>query len=151
MADPMKRRIHLIDRKTHQPSPDGEPAFWCPVCDSMHIAPRSMWAWNGDFDRPTLGPVTPGAKFSYVVSHEQRAHSYWILARPGKDGTIKFDDRESALRAAPSADWQPKEVHVPARRYVHCHTYIRDGSIQVLPDSERLKGQTVPLPEWELR
>lgn len=36
---------------------------------------------------------------------------------------------------------------VPSRR---CHSYIKDGKIQFLPDCfHSLKGQTVDLPDWE--
>jgi hypothetical protein len=136
----MKRRIQLAG---------GEPTFWCPVCDRPHVAPARMWKWNGDCDRPTLTAVAPGEKFSYLTYHDLPASAHWILVRPGKQGTLRYASRQLAAGAAPGPDWKPKEIRVPASRHVHCHTYIKDGLIKVLADSERFGGQTLPLPEWE--
>jgi len=34
---------------------------------------------------------------------------------------------------------------------IRCHSFVRDGNIQFLPDcGHKLKGQTVPLPEIDL-
>lgn len=138
------------------------PAYWCPVCDAPHTL-DARWKWNGDVVKPTFGPAKPGDKFSYLSYTTIPAHSFWVLARPpvkvgvdwkpGKVGADRYNTKGEAVQALAAAGlppgWEPHESRVPSEMRVYCHVYIRDGNIQVLPDSKALKGQTVPLQPWD--
>lgn len=145
-----RRRIHLWW---------GQPAYWCPVCDHPHMIntdtskPGPAWSWNGDYDYPSIGPSAPGEKFSVLYFSDRPSRTVWRLARPGKTGADEYPTEEAALQARKDAGlnvllWKPEKVHVAAHRHVYCHTYVRNGTIQILPDSERLGRRTMPLPEW---
>lgn len=150
MSDPV---IHMLH---------GHPAYWCPVCKAPH-ALDGRWKWNGDVVKPTFSAAKPGDKFSYLSYSTLPIRSHWVLARPpvkvgvnvlpGKVGTFKYIDKGEAVEAMVAAklppEWQPQEVRVPSEMRVYCHVYVRDGNIQVLPDSQSLKGQTLPLQPWD--
>lgn len=142
----MNEVIHLIA---------GQPAYWCPVCKQPHRintdlnASKVAWSWNGDYVKPSFGPATPQSKFSILFFSDRRAYSGFRLVRPGKAGTLTYPTKEAAEAAAPGPEWKAEPYTHPAGRHVYCHVYVKAGMIQILPDSESLGGQTIPLQPWD--
>lgn len=119
-------------------SEQGYASFWCPGCEEGHsirvtiggkkLLPDPVWTWNGSVEAPT---VTPSVCVSGTEFTEQGKKDYamWVAAGCPKDGLGEIDSRP-----------------------VCCHSFITDGKIIFLGDcTHALKGQTVPLPEWEAR
>lgn len=85
---------------------------------------RPVWQFNGDLERPTLAP-------SILL---RRGHYCNTPAVPG-DCACDFQER---YPDEPPLKWP----------CVICHSFVRDGRIQFLPDcTHALAGQTVDLPE----
>jgi hypothetical protein len=127
----------------------GQPAYWCPVCKHPHrvavrppFQPNRQWTFNGNYDKPTFSP-------SVHVYIDYASDAHFILARPGKRGTLKFETAEAALAARPSDAWEPVAVGGGARRETLCHVHITDGKIHILADSKKLGGKTLPLEPWD--
>ncbi len=90
--------------------------FWCPACDKPHgvrVAGPQAWSFNGDQERPTLGPSvlvhTDGAarltgKTGILVTSPQpgyRCHSFV------RDGRIEYCPDCSHAMAGKSVDLPP--------------------------------------------
>lgn len=139
----MKRRIHILH---------GHPAYWCPVCKWPHHL-DGRWKWNGDFDKPTFSAAAPGQRFSYLSYVPAHKYKAWHLVKPGKLGDIGYATKERAEEVAREAalgpEWVAKEIVRDLPQRTICHVYVRDGNIQILPDSKALGGQTLPLEEWD--
>lgn len=113
---------------------DGLVRFKCPGCDDTHgvyVEPagdgraRPVWGFNGDGDKPTFTPSVLCQFFKYAF----------------KPGTPEF--REDVQRA------RETQTRLQGRDMV-CHSFVRDGMIQFLPDStHELAGKTVPLPDFD--
>lgn len=114
--------------------------FHCPGCNDEHgvrvttppagyelrepSPPHPCWTWNGNLDLPTFSP-------SVLVTRGHFCHNPPVPGNCACDFQERFPDEE------PWA-W-------PCTR---CHSFVRDGRIQFLPDStHKLAGQTVDLPE----
>ena len=73
--------IQRIEQSTPE---DPEFLFFCPGCKEGHwfktTGGHPLWAWNGDFDKPTINPSIHVA----ASRPEHRCHS-WV-----RDGRIKF-------------------------------------------------------------
>ena len=132
----------------------GHPAFWCPVCGHPHWL-DGRWKWNGSFDKPTFGPTAPGARFSFLSFSGGHVRKLWRLERPGKVGQQEFATQEDAqaeiARAGLGPEWKVVAATKEVPRRVYCHSYVRDGKIQILSDTPHaLAGQTVALESWTL-
>jgi hypothetical protein len=97
--------------------------WWCPGCKELHMVNTgpSGWTFNGDYDKPTFAPSVLVTGGHYMDG--------WM--GPGCWCTFDRDHPE-----------------FPPTRFecVRCHTFIRDGQIQFLPDcSHSLAGQTVAM------
>lgn len=105
----------------------GHLRFDCPGCGGPHIVNltgQHAWAFNGDFERPTLSP-------SVLV----RTGHY--CNRPPVPGNCACDFQQRFPDEDPW-DW-PCSI---------CHSYVREGRIEFLNDcTHSLAGQTVELPE----
>jgi len=101
--------------------------FWCPGCNEAHgisCAPGG-WTWNGDANRPTFHP-------SVLVRSGHYVHG-------DTPGNCYCDFAQRHPEAAADCKWKCSR----------CHSFVRDGQIQFLPDcTHELAGQTVPLPAW---
>lgn len=128
----------------------GHPAYWCPVCEHPHHL-DGRWKWNGDYNKPTFGPSSPGAKSSFLSYYDAPARKYWRLERTDKKkvGEQQFDTEAEANAAKPHDLWVARQVTTPAKRRVFCHVHVTDGMIRILPDTPGpLGGKTVPLQPW---
>ena len=100
------------------------PVDWTPpgMERSPENAGKPIWGFNGDLERPTLTPS--------------------ILWRTGHyAGAMPLGECPICKRA------QEREHETFC---VVCHSFVRDGRIQFLPDcTHALAGQTVDLPEIE--
>ena len=94
-------------------------AFWCPGCLEHHTV-TSVWTFNGDYDKPTFLPsvlLTSG----HHVPGWQGPDCWCSYNREHPEDTDPFVCRR-------------------------CHSYVKDGNIEFLPDSTHaLAGKTVPL------
>ncbi len=107
--------------------PNGQARIKCPGCGYDHALNtdpsngRPCWGFNGDLDRPTFSPSLL-CRTGHFVPGQPPAEQCNICLECARDG-------------------QPTVCSI-------CHSYIRDGMIEFLPDSTHaLAGQTVPLPE----
>ena len=98
-------------------------SFQCPGCGQDHCLPLTgpnAWRFNGDAERPTLQPSILAKGVKVKLGPDGKWHGGFEL---GPDG-----------EPLPSV----------------CHSFVTDGRIQFLPDSNHaLAGQTVDLPEVE--
>jgi len=105
----------------------GHLRFDCPGCGEPHIVNLTglhAWTFNGDLEHPTLSP-------SVLVRRGHYCNNPPVPGDCACDFQQRFPDEEPW-------DW-PCSI---------CHSYVRDGRIQFLPDSTHaLAGQTVELPE----
>jgi len=98
--------------------------FNCPGCGNVHTINIAMngWRWNGDTECPTIEPS--------------------ILHRSGHHITEAHDGECWC-------NFKTRYGYEPSFHCVRCHSYVRDGNIEFLPDcSHELAGQTVPLSEY---
>ena len=101
--------------------------FKCPGCGDIHSIPvdAGRWTWNGDVDRPTVSPSLLVTSGHYIERLEPRY--CWC----------QFNAERVAKGEEPTDN-----------SCYRCHSFIREGQIQFLPDcSHALSGQTVDLPE----
>jgi len=99
--------------------------FWCPGCDCPHSIKfgGNSWQWDGSVTKPTINPSVLIRSGHYAQGHE------------GPDCWCKYNIEHPE-------DSSKFECGV-------CHSFIHNGLIQFLDDcTHKLKGQTVPLPEW---
>lgn len=109
---------------------DGEDflTYWCQGCEASHTVhigsgygPR--WRWNGSADAPTFEP------------------SVFIRTGHHVPGVKLMPDGRCGFCVSAEEDGHPTLCSV-------CHTFIRDGRVQFLPDcTHRYAGQTLPLPD----
>lgn len=116
-------------------------AFHCPGCNEEHVLPVlwtpegavlsphtigvGRWRFNGDLVTPTIDPSVL-VRSGHFAQHFNEGGSCWC--------------EYNAVHADNPA---------PFVCYL-CHSYVRDGLIEFLPDSTHaLAGQTVALPEVE--
>ncbi|NMW24036.1 ammonia monooxygenase [Rhodanobacter denitrificans] len=102
--------------------------FDCPGCGEPHVVNVSGghpgWTFNGDFERPTLSP-------SVLVRTGHYCNNPPVPGNCACDFQQRFPDQDPW-------DW-PCSI---------CHSYVRDGRIEFLPDSTHaLAGKTVELPD----
>ena len=98
--------------------------FWCPGCKCGHAVwttkrndRGATWSFNGNMDRPTFEP-------SLLVTHET-----W----------------EPPVTPENLEQWKVKPWEQTKVKKI-CHSFVRDGRIQFLPDcTHALRGQTVPM------
>lgn len=148
---------------------------WCPGCDLSHpftidappvpdgerLNNGVTWEWNGDLERPTFSP----SLLCYSSVHlcegehdpepcpdydtcEATSHAIGYVV----DGALRFrfpgGPPEGAQRVYCCGD----RPHTREPAYGNCHSFLRDGRWEFLPDSaHHLAGQTVdmvPLPDW---
>jgi hypothetical protein len=98
--------------------------FLCPGCNEIHSVSTlpNGWAFNGDFEKPTLSP-------SILV----RSGHY---AKDAEPGNCWCDFSE---RTGQTSDF----------KCFRCHSFVTDGRIQFLSDcTHELAGQTVDFPPW---
>ena len=102
---------------------DKHVVFQCPGCGAEHCLPivgPKAWAFNGDMNRPTLLPSILARGLKVKLGPDGKWNGEWE----------KDDDGEPL----PSV----------------CHSFVTDGRIQFLTDSNHpLAGKTVDLPEVE--
>jgi hypothetical protein len=147
----------------------GHPAFWCPVCQHPHWL-NERWKWNGDRDKPTFSAAAPGQRFSFLSYLPPSEGTYHLLKRNDRwfrygsaapveeKNASKFGQRDFAERTAAEhaddndgAGWGVVERFIKTPRKVFCHSYVKDGMLQLLPDTPGpLGGTTVPLKPWSL-
>lgn len=151
----------------------GHPAYWCPVCDHPHWL-DGRWKWNGDLDKPTFGPVSPGAKHSFLSYSSAHTSTWWLLKRndifyAGQDesgkSTCTSDESKAVCFFEEQAHQRVEQLkndneglgwgavkrvrHYPYR--VFCHVHVTDGMIRILNDTPGpLSGKTIPLQPWVL-
>lgn len=92
--------------------------WWCPGCNSNHVVPVGIQPQDWGFNGDVTAPtLTP----SVLV------HGHLTLINGDLEGDALL--AESNKRMTPT-----------------CHTFIRDGHIEYLPDcTHELAGQTVPM------
>ena len=98
-------------------------SFQCPGCGQDHCLPvtgPNAWSFNGDIERPTLKPSILAKGLKVKLGPDGKWNGEW---ERGEDG-----------KPLPNV----------------CHSFVTDGRIQFLTDSNHaLAGQTVDLPEVE--
>lgn len=117
----------------------GRILWWCPGCKCAHAVPVKQleqprgsepsgtmpaagWDWNGSLDAPTLSP-------SVLVYSRQTLI----------DPDLPWGDGPGQLTAPENKRMTPQ-----------CHTFIREGRIEFLPDcTHDLAGQTVPMDDLD--
>ncbi len=76
--------------------------------------------------------------------------THWLFFCPGCQRAHFFDERWTFVNGdlvKPTFDGSLRVISNP-----HCHSFVKDGTIQFLPDSTHaLAGQTVPMVPWETR
>lgn len=110
----------------------GRIAFWCPGCEETHVIRVSApdghnWTFDGNIEAPTFGPsiLVTGGDFTAKGRADYEA---WCAA-----GYPKLDGSDRKFESRPTV----------------CHSFIRAGQIQFLPDSTHaLAGKMVPLPDF---
>lgn len=124
-------KFHLMDNCNH-PERTGIYFFFCPGCQCRHLvytnepaASGSRWIFNGDINNPTISPSLLIRTGHYVPGQEnERCWCNYIAEHPEEKDQVP---------------------HCSV-----CHSFIRAGKIQFLPDcSHHLAGQTVDLPDYE--
>ncbi len=98
--------------------------FWCPGCKHAHAiwttSPNSLnavWEFNGNMERPTFAPSL-------------------LIQSPEWTPPVTAENIEE-WRKNPWPQTQVNKV---------CHSFIRDGHIEFLPDcTHELAGKTVPM------
>lgn len=104
--------------------------FSCPGCKVSHMLyveklpdhEHAVWAFNGDFERPTLVP------------------SILVVTRPWVPPVTPENIEQ--WREKP---WKQHQIQTV------CHSFVTDGRIQFLSDcTHHLAGQTVPLPDVKI-
>jgi hypothetical protein len=156
----MKARIQFFksDRAGYE---HREPAYWCPVCKTPHAINvteegRPRWRWNGSVDDPTF---TPSVLMFYT--RPAVGDEVFKLKRAGKKRSEEYATREAAQAVADQlavqgdTGWVPVPRKRPTEagptRVTICHAHVRDGNIEILPDTPgELSGQTLPLEEWDI-
>ena len=103
--------------------------FWCPGCKKAHAVNTSstgpIWSYNGNAEAPTFSPSVLMMSGHFVPGEE------------GKHCWCTVEERYPEYAG---------RNHPVCRR---CHSFVRDGQIQFLPDStHELAGRTVALPAW---
>lgn len=99
---------------------DGRLMFNCPGCKTPHFVNTTIWAFNGNFEQPTLSP-----SILYRGGH-------YLQDTNGKDCWCTYREKH------------PEEINAP--KCFCCHSFITDGKIQFLGDcTHELANQTVPL------
>ncbi|MDI4666585.1 ammonia monooxygenase [Xanthobacter autotrophicus] len=102
----------------------GRLMFWCPGCDEAHTIRVSNgqgggWTYNANPEAPTFSPSVLVTSGHYMPAHP-----------PGKPCWCTFGAKDGF-------------------QCFRCHSFVRDGRIEFLPDSTHaLAGQTVPLPDF---
>jgi len=99
--------------------------FECPGCECVHGV-----SVNGQ-------PNAMGATWGWNGDFVRPTFTPSILVR----GTMPITDQQRD-RIMAGEPFLPKDVV--------CHSFVRDGQIQFLPDcTHKLAGQTVPMEPWE--
>jgi hypothetical protein len=102
---------------------DGYVSFQCPGCGQDHCLPVTgpkPWQFNGNAERPTLYPSILATGLKVKLGPDGKWNGEWERGADGKP--------------LPNV----------------CHSFVTDGRIQFLTDSNHaLAGQTVDLPEVE--
>ena len=102
---------------------DGYVSFQCPGCGQDHCLPLTgpnAWRFNGNAEWPTLQPSILATVLKVKLGPDGKWNGEWELGEDGKP--------------LPNI----------------CHSFVKDGRIQFLTDSNHaLAGQTVDLPEVE--
>lgn len=102
---------------------DGEYiGFWCPGCEETHTINAERWAFDGNYDAPTLSPsilITGGHYMDgWKQQHGDRCYCNW-----------------NAVKQIAEKD--------PDLDCVRCHSFVKAGFIQLLADcSHKLAGTT---------
>jgi hypothetical protein len=107
---------------------DGILSFYCKGCKEYHgirvegdVHPK--WAFNGDFEKPTLSPSILIRSGHYLTGHSGSCWCTWNAANPEKPAPFKCSV---------------------------CHSFVTDGKIQYLSDcTHELAGQTIELEDEE--
>ena len=98
-------------------------SFGCPGCGQDHCLPVTgpgAWSFNGDIERPTIAPSILSRGLKVKLGPDGKWNGEWERGADGKP--------------LPNV----------------CHSFVTDGRIQFLTDSNHaLAGQTVDLPEVE--
>jgi hypothetical protein len=98
--------------------------FFCPGCQENHVVRRTLWGFNGDYEKPTFTPSILITSGHYVQG--QNGETCWCTY-----------NKEHPEDPAPF-------------KCSRCHSFIIDGRIQFLNDcTHELAGQTIDLPEIE--
>jgi hypothetical protein len=105
----------------------GKVAFWCPGCKALHAIGVTTgtydWHFNNNYDAPTFEP-------SILVTGRDFTDAGWAAYRAWCDG-----------------GYQGEPPRFEARD-TRCHSFVRNGAIQFLPDcTHALAGKTVRLEE----
>lgn len=114
----------MILRKVEYAEQGCDFMFWCPGCKCGHgvwttkrNGVGAIWQFNGSMDKPTFQP-------SLLLQ--------WETGEPPVN-EHNFDQ----WKKAPWPQTKKKNV---------CHSFIRDGQIQFLPDcTHELAGKTIPM------
>lgn len=84
------------------------------------------------------------------------SHSGWIVFCPGCETGHEFDARWSYNGNAEAPTFQASMLvyghksTAPFKDQPRCHSYVKDGKIQFLDDTEHaLRGKTVDLPDFD--
>ena len=97
--------------------------FWCPGCEETHVIDLGKWQWDGNLTQPTFAPSVLVTSGHFIVGSPDPTTCWCTYNREHPDNPAPF-------------------------RCQRCHTYVREGRIQFLPDSTHaLAGQTIDLPD----
>jgi len=79
----------------------------------------------------------------------KQGHAFYTDSKDSPNGavwTYNGNPRSPTFRPSMHVTYINSRSH----RVTMCHSFVRDGMIQFLPDSRHdLAGQTVDLPDWE--
>lgn len=104
---------------------------------------------NPDFP-PSAGVIVifcPGCKHNHYIHTKEKNSNGAMWTFNGDFERPTFSPSLHIWYAKTDENCVPL---VPEQRHTVCHSFITDGMIQILADSDNeLKGQTVPLPDIE--
>jgi len=82
----------------------------------------------------------PGCNCAHRVPVKPLHHSGWVF---------NGDLEKPTLSPSILVRYPPKTPDTPDNPHPRCHSFVRDGKIQLLSDcTHQLAGKTVDLPEW---
>lgn len=153
--------VAVVRHERHLDGREGDTLWmWCPGCRAAHsisfsgdLTPR--WTFDGNMERPTISPSILAYDSAHLCDPPEHHEVCEDHETCGRTGHLLIDglDRDTPLSEY-TGRWGHNLPHTADPAWGNCHSFVRNGQWQFLPDSAHaLAGQTVdmvPLPEWLL-